>query len=600
MLDYHANCVALNELASALSARSFAEPALTSAKTHALSAIKDEPGSALLGALAHHLISHAASDGAELDLLQRAADLWSTGAGLFGQLGTIRNDIEQAMQNPAAPGAADTFNNAAVDAQNLANAANQLRVLVNTLRLDALKFPHLPPHPRQRDLKIQQWDWGNLVAARRTDAFVRTVFRGASDPSSLAFAVGTASAYGVHAAGSSYLAQAAGGPRRTQRHRDRIGRNAIGGWLAAHHPAAMSPSRMADRIAFGPAAAPAMPAALDSLMQAALAKTYGSDRASHLPDLQLGYTRLLRHLRLLQSFVAPAIPVMPPLALVASVLSDPQNPPPSLRAQAVDVSAQDGGGESVTIPLSPSPGSTTPSSADDHVKTGCAIGAIIIILADLLQAFIHCIVQWGEKKRCTFWDNMLLRETWKQDPPDPRAPNGPQSTQVTAQQLTAVSTSPQAAQMIWMLYDTHNQVWEAMSKAYEFLAVTGLIYPDNFLQASPYAQFISLPATLPWPHRATPREGSFYNFYPASPIENPATQASVYTTASDPSVIFQPDQFPAAGISLQLWRQIAAGDADSRNLDLDADRGIDHACWTSNNSVLQDPVDVVILDYDKQ
>lgn len=154
--------------------------------------------------------------------------------------------------------------------------------------------------------------------------------------------------------------------------------------------------------------------------------------------------------------------------------------------------------------------------------------------------------------------------------------------------------------MIWMLYDVHNQVWEAMSKAYEFLAVTGLIYPDKFLQSLPYAQFITLPATLPWPHRATTHEGTLYNFYPASPIENPAKQASVYTTASDPSVIFQPNQFQAAGISLQLWRQIAAGEADSRNLDLDADRGIDHACWTSNNSVLQDPLEVVVLAYDKQ
>jgi hypothetical protein len=75
VVDYHGGCVSLTEFTAALSAANFTDPAVTTAKGQALAAISAEGGRALLGAFVHHLFGHAASDGAELDLLERASKL---------------------------------------------------------------------------------------------------------------------------------------------------------------------------------------------------------------------------------------------------------------------------------------------------------------------------------------------------------------------------------------------------------------------------------------------------------------------------------------------------------------------------------------------
>ncbi|WP_410971797.1 hypothetical protein, partial [Salmonella sp. SAL4437] len=72
---------------------------------------------------------------------------------------------------------------------------------------------------------------------------------------------------------------------------------------------------------------------------------------------------------------------------------------------------------------------------------------------------------------------MLLEKVWEKDPPSPQDATRPENPNVTAAQLTAIAASPQAAQLVGMLYDVHAQVWEAMDRAYAFLAVAGLIYP---------------------------------------------------------------------------------------------------------------------------
>jgi hypothetical protein len=46
---------------------------------------------ALLGALVDHLFAHAVSDGSELAVLSRAADLWSRGVALYNDLGSVRS-----------------------------------------------------------------------------------------------------------------------------------------------------------------------------------------------------------------------------------------------------------------------------------------------------------------------------------------------------------------------------------------------------------------------------------------------------------------------------------------------------------------------------
>lgn len=593
MLDYHADCVALGEFVSALTAASFPDPRAATAQQQALDAAAAEPNAALLGAFVQHLLIHASSDGAELDLLGRAADTWGRARTFCDRLGAIRADLEGAMEDPAAAGAADRFNNAAVGGQELANDVVALRLEVDGLRTEALTFPHLPPHPRQRDRGTQEWDWGNLQLARRTDALVRELHRRAGDVRSLSFAVGAGAAYGANVAGSAYLGHTVGGPRRTHRLRDRLARNTVGSWFAAHHSAALAPATMAARVRFGPAAAPVLPAELETLLGDALRHTFDLARTVPVPDLQLGYGRLVRHLGLLDAFDPPAVPTPPAQAWLAQLYGDPANPPPSLRPQDVDFVGQDGGGGAVSYGPG-EPGSQKPDSSDSSkVSKGCGILLLAIILIDVLQAFVQCIGQWANGHTCTFWQNMLLSKLWEKDPPDPRDPTNPG---VNKAQLTAVAAAPQAVELVGVLFDAHNQAWEAMERARVFLAVTGLIYPTNVRGLPLFEQFTSVPAEESWPHREEPDPESTYHLYPLSSLEHPTEAASPYAVRAVPSTFLG----QATTVTLGQWGQIARGEHDSQNRDLDADRGFGHACWAARNSVHDDPIDVVVLGYDEQ
>jgi hypothetical protein len=559
-----------------------------------------EPGAALLGAFTHHLLWHATSDGSELDLMQRAADLWSRGSTLLSQMGALRQDLENALQNPADPGSVDKFNAAAFNAQVFSNAAVAMQTDINALRAAVMKFPHLPPHPRQRDLATNAWDWGNLTLGRRTDALVRSLSRLASQPSTVAFATGAAASYGANVAGSAYLGHVVGGSRRSHRHRDRLARNAVGGWLAAHHPSAVPPSAMAALITFGPAGNPTLPPELETLVREALTKTFDIGQTQPLPDLKLGYTRLVAHLRLLDAFPRPQAPTPPGQFWMQQIYDDLQNPPTSLRPQDVDVTGKDGGGVQVQYGP-PEPGSSTPSKSDSSkVGAGCGIALLLIILVDLIQAFVQCIGQWANHHRCTFWKNMLLSKLFEQDPPDPSSQNGPSNTSVTAQQLTAIASGPDAASLVGQLSDANAFAWEVMDNAYIFLAGAGLIYPGHLLGMPKFSQFTSVPAGQPWPRREEADAVETFHFYPVSSVENPTVAPSPFPVGAAPDVSLSSNALNGSAVALSLWRQIAATEQDSQNRDLDADRGFLHPCWAAKRSVGDDPIDVLVLAFDAQ
>jgi hypothetical protein len=286
---------------------------------------------------------------------------------------------------------------------------------------------------------------------------------------------------------------------------------------------------------------------------------------------------------------------------MAALYGDPHNPPPSLRPQDVDVNAQDGGGATVTMGPS-STGSSTPDGSDSSkAAKGCGILLLLIIVVDLVQAFVQCIGQWANHNTCTFWDNMLLRKAFEQDPPDPRDSTGPQNTNVTASQLTAIAGTPQAASLVGQLFGIHSQAWEAMDNAYIFLAVTGLVYPAHLLTMPLYAQFTSVPPLRgSWPLREEPDPPSTYHKYPISALENPTALPSPFAVGSHPDASLAGSQLNASAVSLSLWEQIAAGQQDSENRDLDADRGAGHPCWAARGSINDDPVDVLVLGFEEQ
>jgi len=603
LIDYLHEFIALKSFEAKLSGSSFSDAATQKAQKAGLADLKAEDGSALLGALLHHLLAQSVSDGTELALLQRASDLWAAGSALCAQLGTIRADFESSLETPGDPSAATRFNAAAMSVQTLADTARAMQTDINSLRKDALGSRFIVPHPRQRNVTTDGWDWGNLTLGRRSDALVRSLFGAAGTPAAIAFASGAVSSYGANVVGSAYLGHVVGGPRRTHRLRDRLARNTVGNWLALHHAGTPSPKDLADRISFGPSVNPVLPAELKTLLHDALSKTFDLTRTQPLPDLQVGYGRMLKHLRLLDTFARPVVPAAPGQFWMAALFGDPQGLQSMLRPQDVDVNAQDGGGATVTYGP-PAPGSSTPDSSDSSkTSSGCGIALLLIILVDLVQAFVQCIGQWSHKHTCTFWDNMLLRKAWEQDPPSPQDPNGPTNTKVTAARLTAISQSPQAISLVGQLFNVHCQAWEAMDAAYVFLAVTGLVYPQHLIDMPVYAQFTSVPTNRPWPQREEPHPEDTYHLYPTSLLENPVVTPSPFGAGMNPDVcVSSPsgDGFDAGEVSLSLWRQIAAREQDSQNRDLDADRGMGHVCWAAKGKVQDDPINVVTLQYREQ
>ncbi len=594
MIDYHGQALAVGELRSALASEPLTDAALIAARASTQSDLAIAGDYALLGAFVDHLIAHAGSDGSELSLLRRADALWKRGLALYSDLGSVRGRLEAALGMPGDPGAADQFNGAANDVQFFSQKASAMLADVVALREDVAPLAYLQQHPRQLDQAARKWDWANLFLGRRTDAFVRSLHKLAHSPSTRAFAFGVLASYGANAAGSAFLGTVVGGPRRSHRFRDRIARNAVGSWLA-RKSGAQSPGQLAARIGFGPPSHPRLPTKVASQLTAALEASFDVTRTRPVPDLQLGYQRLLEHLHLLDGFSRPPIPNPPQSIWSAKLYGDPSSPPPSLRPQDVGLSGDPGGGVSLG---NNTPGDPQPGQGDNSKSsTICGIIALIIIIIDLIQAFVQCIVQWAKKQTCTFWDNMLLKKAWEKDPPDPRDP--PATTNVTASsaELTAISSSEQAEQLVGCLFDIHTQIWEALDRAYIFLAFRGLIYPGSLVDVPVYQQFTVMPAGGSWPRRPISDPVNWYHLFPSSPVEHPATLDIPYAAGATPDELFP---LAVGRIAIPLWRQIVRSESDTQNLDLDADRGFLHPCWATGGSINDDPVDVQVLAYSAQ
>lgn len=603
MIDYQANAVVLEQLRQFLTSTSLNDPTLSAKQAQTLTDISKADDYALLGSFVHHLIAHAASDGAEISLLERATDLWQRGLDLFNNLGEIRKNLETAMEKPQDPNSAMVFNKAGMSVQQSARTLSNMQSEIVQLKNDIGKFSHIPPHPRQKDKPIHLWDWSNLAIGRRTDAFVRNITKLGTDTNTRAFAFGVLASYGGNVAGSAYLGRAVGGPRRSHRYRDRLARNAVGSWLGASHLGIGTFKSMSLQLRFGHPAQPSLPPEIQSQLKKALGATFDETHLQPAPDLQIGYQRLIRHLELLDKFTMPSPPDLPSEAWIEKIYGDPNNPPQTLRPQDVGVpGAQDDGTGTAIGPNQP--GSQQPGQSDSQHTTGdaCKIlaGIVTLILVCLAVAFGECVVQWAHKKECTYWDNLknlskLGLGAFTENPPQPKDPG------MTASGLTAFTTTKQAAQMVDYFYQLHVSVWEALDSAYNYLAIMGLIYPDRLLNQPLFKQFLKLPQPdNNWPHRSESEPEKWYHLYPSTTPENPTIGASPYFQAGlTPEVFAGPDSM-SVNIAMPLWKQMALNINDSANLDLDADRDFRDLCWATIGSINKDPVDVEYLKYTEQ
>ncbi len=587
MLEYHAHIGVLQQVRASL-ATTFAGNLALKAKVDALGAAVDaEPDAATLGGIIDLVLDHAASDGVELQLLEQAASLWRQGLALYDQLTGIRAGLEASLLDPSSPDAVDKANAAVGQLGALRASALVLNADAQALHAAIDPLPHLTAHPRQSDIPSKHWGWRDAFLGRRTEAFVEQLFHAARTERARAFAFGALGCYSGNVVGSAYLGAVVGGPRRAHRYRDRLARNTVGAWLQTQL-GAPDCGALARHIGFRPMGLGyAIPADILASLQHAATAAWPSRSA---PDWDLGLQRAVRHLELLQVFRRPDLPV----------------PPAPELAQGGDVTGTLNflSGQDYNVPTGTidTDGSTsgqvgTVSSSDSKTSSGGACLAILLILITIgIALLIYCIGQWTTGKTCDPAD--FFNTLQGSEAPDPRDPNT-----VTQQQLLSMADPTAAAHISQELFSLQMMLWQGFDASAAFLAVTGLIYPDDLLLASPlYQQFLATPVRAVWPHREDPGAIDTYQSDPVSAVEQPNVEPpfGAYETPWAFAGPWSP-QAQRSGVTVahRVLAQILSGAREEQNLDLDADRGFRHPCWElAAGASIQDPVlTVEVLPY---
>lgn len=589
MLDYHAHTAALRQIRSAIKGGFSSQPTMLSALDTLCHDADLNADAATLGCIVDIVVDHASSDGLELSLLQQAADLWAQGRSLYDQLANARSSLEQALLDPAATDAVQLANSALSTLMGVQNAALSLNANMASLKSAVDPLAHIKAHPRQSDVPEENWGWRDVFLGRRTDAFVESLFRHAKTKRASAFAFGALSSYSANVAGSAYLGCVVGGPRRLHRFRDRLARNSVGAWLHSQ-AGTLSCTSLARAIAFRPfGVAIGFPSDIQSTLKEAMNDAWPNRTG---PDWDLGLSRTVRHLQLLDQFQRPDIPSPPPPSLISACsgmesLNVMNEQDPNFPTVGVDTDGNVSGSIG-----QPDGGSSQP-------KSGSACLAVILVLITVgIALLIYCIGQWSEGKKCKpgdFFDSLQ-----GSDAPDPRDP-----TNVSQQQLSALADPSAACHIVNELFSLQMMIWQGFDTAAGYLGVSGLIYPDEFMIASPlYQQFLKTPPRLTWPLREDSNAATDFQFDPPTSAEQPAAANSPFPSHENPMAFAGPwspqQSHGPTPIAQQIFRVVQTGSRDHVNRDLDADRGYLHPCWAieAGHSIHDATLAVEVLSYD--
>jgi hypothetical protein len=582
MLEHHAHVAAMVELRTAAGAVFAADPNVAAAAADVCAAVDIDPDAATLGALIDQVVAASAADGTELDELAWAADLWTRGLELYDSLAATRQDIEAALLNPGAPDAVARLQAGIGRLDGLRTGALAVAHEAETLKQQISTMAHLDPHPRQADIAAADWSWRDAFIGRRTDAFVRGMFEQATTTRTKSLAFGVLASYASNVAGAAYLGAVTGGPRRTHRYRNRLARNAVGSWIHANHNTP-SNTELAQRLSFaGSAGTPSLPADVAAALNQAFTVAYPSRPA---PDLDLGLQRVVQQLKLLDVFVRPPLPFPPPATLDAggpggmNILSATQ-----------DLNIPTAG-----VGLEPDGTPTQPGLGDSHKSGGGACLAILLAIITVgIALLIYCIGKWTTGKKCKASD--FVDEFQGSQEPDPTAPTG-----ISQQQLTELTDPDAAAHVVRELFNVQMLLWQGFDAALAYLAVAGLVPPDDLLLPSPlYQQFLKTPPRELWPLLEEPDPIETYHLDPSSNLELTETNSPFPPGHTPASFLVSWSSGPNTGtVGLGLLGQILRGDQDSTNYDLDADRGWVHPCWdlTAGTSITDPTLSVEILPY---
>jgi hypothetical protein len=606
MLDYRLQIAAMEDLREKLGARTFSNATVGVRRDEFLKDVADAPQFAVLGSFIDHLFLHASSDGTENTLLNRAADLWKQAVALYSELGSFREILETALTDTTQVDMPQSLDASSKKMKRIMKEATESLAELSRLRKDIATFKHIPPHSRQSGEPVTHWLWSDIVLARRTDAFTRELLRRARTPTTRAFAFGALSRYGADAFGSAYLGQVVGGPRRLHRYRDRVARNTIGSWFASKNQPRFT--RIANMLNHLGAVHPrALPSELESIIRDSASAVFEKRSIPEVPDLQRGYRRLVRNLELIYSFVLPPMPEAPmePFLsrLYASPVSSPSIPVPEVLLDAVSGTS---GASGVTPANFAAGSSTSPNNTDSSSSAGEACGGMFLAIFEfigwLIGGWIYCATKWGvvATGKCDWWH--AIQTNWKKgtNPAPEGREHGPQ-VGTSGEALSNLSDNSEVTEFVGAMFAAQSFLREGLSKAQAYLAIAGLIPPDDLLDRPVYRQFLSVQRVgADWPLREELHPVRSYHRFPATSPEHPLGPAPSFPLGATPAVILDGDPatgMTASAISVNLWVQQVTGSLDATNFDLDADRGSRFPCWENLQPLAADPINVTVLTY---
>jgi hypothetical protein len=580
MIDYLAHVSALRVCLEAIKNSPPPDPADPGAVTAALNAAAHEPGAAMLGALADHLLQYAQpATSKEITILTEAAALFKQGVDILNEINTTVANLQTGLSTPTASGALATYN---AGLANLPDIQTKVKNLASKLKTFQTNNPGnwMLPVGQEQDKPVAQWVWRDVFLARRTTAFVASAQAAASTTRQRAFAIGTLAGAAGNLLGSSYLNAVVGGPRRSHELRHRLAAYSVGAWLRDHEPVlAGSLAALRTALTFGQST-PSLPADIKSLMETALQQSYPSGTAA-IPNLDQGYKNILEHLDLLGQFTLPALPPPPNNTMASEIAS-------SVSVQDFPVLGSD------NIHPSGSGLGTNNPGIGSHESAGAVCEELLLWLVWPPQWWIAL-------------DNALGGE-------------GPTSSAsgpgvFDDAELITISQSPTAIAAFSSLSNAAMSFWQALAAARTALVLRGLLYPNPDDLSNPtYTQFLSIPVStgnyplLPMP---SSDDGTAW---PTSAVETPATEPSPFAVAATPPAFLTGVDFSVAAAAPTLWvgmidepgsgKLVTEWSPTSKidwtaNFDLDADRGFMAPCWrlASGATITSPPVATTTLSY---